>query len=241
MCGRRKAEKTGIIYNSEMDFSLLQDIAKQIPEGVLIQFHWNGDPLLYSRLGEALDLFDMQIKCFDTNGKLLMQKYYEIVDKLDTITISTFENDPEWEEQYQILKQFIDKKGNKKPNVVIRCLGEIDPDRRKLYEETGCVIANRILHSPMGSFNYTKKTVIPEHGICLEMLFHPAININGDISICVRFDPDKIGVLGNIKENSLIEIWNGDKRREWLQYHIQNKRDKIPLCKKCEFYGIPRG
>jgi radical SAM protein with 4Fe4S-binding SPASM domain len=241
MCGRRKLEETGIVYNSDIDFSLLELISKRIPDNLLIQFHWNGDPLLYPQLGNALDLFKNHIRCLDTNGKLLLEKYDDIVNKLDTITISTFENDPEWKEQYDILIKFLNKKGNKTPNVIIRCLGEIEQERRKLYEETNCLIADRILHSHKGSFEYTKKTVVPEHGICLEALFHPAININGDVSICIRFDPDKKGIIGNIKENTLIEILDSKKRKEWLQYLIQNKKEKIPLCKSCEFYGIPRG
>ncbi len=196
---------------------------------------------MYSRFGEALKLFNKQIRCLDTNGKLLLLKANEIINNLDTITISTFENDLEWEEQYNILKEFLRLKKEKFPRVIIRCLGNIDEERIKLYKELNCLMVCRILHSPMGSFNYDKKTTIPEHGICLEMLMHPAINVDGDVSICVRFDPFKKGILGNIKNNNLKKIWNSEKRIKWLALHIKGLRNKVPLCETCEFWGIPRG
>ena len=93
----------------------------------------------------------------------------------------------------------------------------------------------------MGSFKYEKKTVVPEHGFCLEMLSHPAINRFGDVSTCVRFDPNREAVIGNLNEQTLEEIWNGEKRKKWLELHINGKRNQVPLCSKCEFWGIPRG
>lgn len=244
MCGRRKIDKEypelAVKYGF-MDFQLLQKISKELPESIVIQFHNNGEPLLYPRLGEALSLFNKQIRCLDTNGKLLIEKKEEIVENLDSITISTFENDDEWEHQYETVLNFLEYKKNKKPFVVIRCLGNISEDRRKKYENLNCRIANRILHSPLGSFGYSKKTVVPETGICLEILSKMAINIEGEVSICVRFDPHRKGIIGSIKENTLTEIWNGSKRQSWLKHHISNKREQVPLCEKCEFWGIPRG
>lgn len=248
MCGRRKREKKYPTitnkYNKEINFKLLETIAQQLPKNIMLQLHNNGEPLMYSRLGDAIKLFENQITCLDTNGKLLMDKYDEIINNLDTITISTFQNDPEWLEQYDILNAFIQKKGNQKPNVIIRCLGDIDEERMLKYEklkQKGCLIAKRILHSPDGSFKYKKEPVIPETGICMEMLGHPAINVDGDFSICVRFDPEGKGILGNIKNNTLTELWNSEKRLQWLKEHIKGTRQNIPMCSKCEFWGIPRG
>ena len=244
MCGRRKVERENpnmAIECGEMDFTLVEEIARQLPDDIVIQFHNNGEPLLYSRLADAMDLFPSRIRCFDTNAKLLMKRADDVIGRLDTITISTFERDPEWEEQYEIVKQFLAYKGTKTPNVVIRCLGEIRDERRKKYEDLGCIIANRILHSPLGSHTYQRQTTVPEVGFCLELLGHMAINFRGDVSICVRFDPKRDGVLGNIKEMPLLDIWNSDKRRHYIRQHVLGKRDSLPLCRECHFWGIPRG
>lgn len=239
MCGRRSRE----VKNPEikktygfMDFGLVEKISKQVPRNIVVQFHNNGEALLYPNFGDAVRLFPEQIKNVVTNGKLLMKKYDEIVDNLDTISISIFENDVESEEQYEIVKEFMKNKGNRKPYTIVRCNGDVDMSR---YEKMGLKVARRILHSPMGSFNYKRRDpTIPEIGICLDFLNHLAISKNGDVSICVRFDPNRLGVIGNIKNNSLEEIWNSDLRERWMQLHKEGKRENIPLCEKCEFWGV---
>jgi radical SAM protein with 4Fe4S-binding SPASM domain len=219
----------------------LEKLSKEIPNNTLIQFHNDGEPLMYPRLKDALGLFKGNIRTLNTNGKLLLAKLNDIVDNLDSIVISVIENDPEWEEQYQILTNFIKLKGSSKPNIVLRILGDIGEERLNLYKSLNLQTAYRQLHAPEGSFNYQKQTTVPEHGICLEMMSKLAIDRYGNVSPCVRFDPNHEFIIGNINDNTLDEIWNGDKRKEILQKHIDFKRNEIPFCAKCQFYGIPRG
>ena len=244
MCGRRKVEVDYpelAAYDNHIDFKLLELIAEQLPPHILAQLHWDGEPTVYPELEKAINLFDKQITSFNTNGILLLKKATEIIGNLDTLVISIIENDPTWKQQYGILEQFLKVKGKFNPNVILRCLGHIEEERWKLYNKLNCIITKRILHNPMGSFGYKKEPVIPEHGICLDFLSHMAINSYGDVSICVRFDPEKKGVIGNVNEQTLEEIWNGPQRMEWLELHKQGKRTEIPLCSGCEFWGVPRG
>jgi len=242
MCGRRKLEKKmpdfKNFYNKEMDFSLLEKISKETPFGITVQLHNNGEPLLYSRFGDAVNLFNNQIVNIVTNGKLLLKKYDEIVENLDTLSISVFENDIESEKQFEIIKKFLKKKGSKSPYTTLRLVGNVE---RQKYENLNTQIISRTLHSPMGSFEYRRDPTVPETGICLDFLNHLAINFEGNVSICVRFDPNKLGVIGNVKENTLQEIWNSEKRMEWKLSHIKGERNKVPLCSYCKFWGIPTG
>lgn len=241
MCGRRKIDRDypEIATNyGDMDFELLEKIAQQLPEGIVVQFHNNGEPLLYPRFGEAIGLFGNQIRCLNTNAKLLVGKADEIIDSLDTITISVIENDDEADEQYALVKEFLKIKGERKPHMIYRCLGEVDMKR---WAELDGTIVTRILHNPMGSFKYKKQPTVPEIGICLEILNHMAINRFGKVSICVRFDPKGLGVIGDVNSNTLADIWNGTQRQEWKKYHLEGKRDKIPLCSYCDFWGVPTG
>lgn len=241
MCGRRKVDRDypELAMNyGDMDFELVKSIAKQLPDGIVVQLHNNGEPLLYPRFREAAKLFERQIRCTDTNGKLIIEKADEIIDNLDILTVSTFENDEEADEQYELIKEFLEIKGDSKPNVIIRCLGDMNLDR---YKEFGCIIATRILHSPMGSFKYQKNPTVPETGICLDLLGHMVIRHNGDVSICVRFDPEGVGILDNCNDTPLINIWNGPRRKEIVKYHIEGKREKVELCSRCEFWGVPTG
>lgn len=169
----------------------------------------------------------------------LIQKADKIIDKLDTLSISVFKGDEEAEEQHQIIEEFLKIKGSKKPFTSLRLIGEVDD---KKYKEFNILIIRKVLHSPLGSFNYKKlKPTIPEIGICLDFLNHLAINRTGDVSICVRLDPKKLGVIGNINNKTLSEIWDSEKRSEWKKYHILGQRNKVPLCSFCHYWGVPTG
>jgi radical SAM protein with 4Fe4S-binding SPASM domain len=242
MCGRRKIDREYselAVKYGHMDFSLVEKISSELPEGIVVQLHNNGDPLLFPRFGDAVRLFDKQIKNIVTNGKLLVEKAEEIIGNLDTIAISVFENDDEADEQFETIVKFLELKGDKKPFTILRLNGNIESEER--YRALGLKIARRILHAPEGSFNYKKDPTIPEIGICLDFLNHLAINKDGDVSICVRFDPKRLGVIGNMKDQSLSEIWNSEKRSDWLNCHKEGKREKVPLCSYCHFWGVPTG
>lgn len=241
MCGRRKVERErperAIAYG-DMDFEMVKEIEAQLPHGIVVQFHKDGEALLYPKFGEAVSLFKGRIRNIVTNGKLLVEKANEIIDNLETISVSIIENDPEGEEQLEIIRKFLEIKGNnRKPAVSLRFVGDINESK---YKSLGLLVVRRQLHSPLGSFAYKKKPpTVPEIGICMDFLSHPTISREGDFSICVRFDIEKSGVIGNIKNNSIYDIWNSSIRRQWLQYHIEGRRDKIPLCAKCEYWGVP--
>lgn len=240
MCGRRKVDREypelAIDYG-DMEFSLLEKIAPQIPEGIVVQFHRDGDALLYPHFGEAMQLFTKHIRNIVTNGKLLVEKADEVIGNLETLSVSIFEADDEAEEQKEIIREFLALKKDKKPFVTLRLIGDVDQSK---YEEFNQLFVRRVLHSPMGSFQYVKRQpCIPEVGICWDFLQHPCINRKGDFSICVRFDPQGLGILGNVNEHSLAELWNGPKRQAWKELHVQGKRQNVPLCAKCEYWGVP--
>lgn len=241
MCGRRKIDREYpeiAMGYGDMDFKLVESVAEQLPEAIVVQLHNNGEPLLYPKFGEAAKLFRRQIRCMDTNGKLIVERVDEIIGNLETLTISTFENDKEGDEQYKLIEKFLKIKKDRKPNVIVRCLGRMDADR---YKKLGCIIATRILHSPMGSFGYKKNPTVPEVGICLDLLSHMAIRRDGKVSICVRLDPRGLGVIGDSTTTPLVDIWNSPERKKWLELHIEGKRHNVPLCSYCDFWGVPTG
>lgn len=241
MCGRRKVERDFpelTLDYGDMDFELVKRIAEQLPPNIVVQLHNNGESLLYPRFGETVKAFGKQITNVVSNGKLLVDKADEIIDNLDTLAISIVEDDPESDEQYRIIEEFLKMKGERKPFTILRLNGDVDPER---YKKFGLIMATRIIHSPMGSFNYRRDPTIPEIGICLDFLHHLAVNSKGKVSICVRFDPKGLGVIGDATKQSLADIWNSPIRMKWLEYHKKGRRDEVPLCSYCHFWGVPTG
>ena len=239
-CGRRKLEREhpDLCNFGDMDINFVEEISSQISPGTVCQFHWNGEPTLYSRLGEALGLFKHCIRQFDTNGKLILEKADEIIGNLDILTISVVERE-EQDEQYERVCHFLEKRGVRKPALVYRLLGNVNKAER--WGRLPGVIAKRILHSPDGSRCYTKPVTVPEIGVCLDLLTHLAIDRLGDVSVCVRFDPNKQGVIGNLNYHSLDSIWNCTMRKYFIDMHLEGYRNKLFLCSKCDYWGIPRG
>ena len=227
----------------DMPIEMVREISRQIPKGVFIQLHNNGEPLLYPDLMKAMRYFDGSYIGLNTNGKLLIEQNKAICRYLSSITISIIPDDPEGEEQLEIAEEFLGY--DVRPLVVFRLLGRID-QRRKLIinnwseKHEKVEVCHRILHSPDGSFEYEKPVTKPEIGICLEMLHKLAIDRYGNVYPCVRFDPEKKNLLGNVSEHSLLEIWNSVLRKLWVQYHINGRRDKVGLCQACKFWGVPR-
>ena len=240
MCGRRKIERDfpKLADWGDMDFELVENIASQVPEGVVVQFHNNGEGLLYPRFGEAVELFKNHYRCITTNGELIVEKAGEIVGILDSMAISIIPNDSRASAQYKNILKFIELKCSHSPLLIYRCLGKVD---FRIYEKLPGIIVKRVLHNPKGSYDYEKDVTKPEIGVCLDLLHHLAIDRHGNVSPCVRFDPYEKLVLGNLYEKSLAELWNGKKRKRLLNLHWAGNRDKHPFCTICEYWGVPRG
>lgn len=242
-CGRRERDRlVGAADYGDMDFELMKMIAAEVPVGIVIATHNNGESMLHPRFGEGVALFKGR-GCFVytvTNGKHLMEKFDEIVGNLDAVSVSIVENDGEVEAQNQlnILREFIAKKRFGKPFVTLRFVGKIEDEEK--YLTLDLPIVRRTIHQPKGSVGYRKAAVVPECGLCWDFMTRLAIDRFGNVSPCVRFDPDGKLRLGNIRDTRLDEFWDGEKRTLMRELHTSGRRKDIPYCgDKCEFWGVP--
>ncbi len=232
-CGHQK--NPNIEYGT-MNFNLLKNIAPQIPNDIVVSFHRSGEPTAYPYFRGALSLFFNNITSLVTHGMNLVKKADEIIDNCTTVTVSIHKGDSDTKEQIEILKQFMELKGNRRPQVQVKWVGYVG----KCEEIKGVRFIRRDLHLPQGSYGYVKRPpTIPECGVCGDLLGKPSINWQGDVSVCNRFDPDKLGVIGNVTVESFDDIWNGEKRKQFLNAHMVGKRELMPFCRKCTFWGIP--
>ena len=241
MCGRREMERDHpeLCDWGDMDHDMMRAIAYQVSRGTVVQMHNNGEPLMYPYLADALMSFYHCVRQFNTNAKRLVERASEIIGKLEVLTISVIENDPEGEEQFDIVSEFLQLKGNDKPTMVYRLLGDVK--NAEWWKGFPGIIARRTLHAPGGSYAYRKPAVVPEIGICLDLLTHLSIDRYGNISLCVRFDPEGKLRLGNVKNITLMEAWNGEKRRKYLAEHTRGNRNDLAGCQDCTFWGCPTG
>ncbi|MDP2924022.1 MAG: radical SAM protein [Candidatus Omnitrophota bacterium] len=70
---------------------------------------------------------------------------------------------------------------------------------------------------------------------CHTLWLSPSINWDGMVSICC-IDWNEEEVLGNVKERSLAQIWQGEKIKQYRTYHLTKQYSKIPICAYCNYW-----
>lgn len=222
----------------DMNFELLKGIRAELEPGSLtVQFHRDGDPLSYDKLGEALDLFGGGgfIRNLVTHGETLHERADEIIDRCESVTVSVFGTDPDANLQYEAITKFLERKGTRLPRLLIKAVGVCDVTRY-----AGLPIMRRRIHTERNDRYVKAVPMMFESGICQDFLSKPAIAWNGRVYQCVRFDDREDGYLGSLYEYSLDEIWNGPRRKQWLAAHIAGKREQANArCAQCTYYGVP--
>lgn len=73
---------------------------------------------------------------------------------------------------------------------------------------------------------------------CPWIYYSLAIHVNGDVVPCCR-DPKGQEVMGNILRESLDDIWNGPKYREF-RARIMSDQGAVGICKLCSSYPVSR-
>lgn len=82
-------------------------------------------------------------------------------------------------------------------------------------------------------------TNINERIVCPEPFSKLAINVDGTVSICC-VDWSHGTVIGDVNTQSLMEIWHGEKLKEFRLLHLKGKRKQIDACSNCDYLkGLP--
>ncbi len=152
------------------------------------------------------------------------------------------------------------KQSNSKLKLVLQYLvtrlseGQI-PQAEKLAAETGAVLRLKSMqvydmasvsywmpsksrfrrYSEEGE-RYVVKSRLPNN--CARMWFNPVVTWDGLVVPCC-FDKDAGYVMGDLKQNSLREIWNGDEYRKFRKA-VLTGRKKLEMCRNCTS-GLERG
>jgi radical SAM protein with 4Fe4S-binding SPASM domain len=75
---------------------------------------------------------------------------------------------------------------------------------------------------------------------CFQPSYKLVVNYRGDAVICTN-DYFAKSVMGNVAEQSLLEIWQGPAFQEARRTLRQRERGKLPACKGCNLISTPLG
>lgn len=240
-CGHQNAAIHPRREDGDMGTPLVKALAREVPTGIVVQFHRDGDPLAYGDdLRIPLHLFDGRVRSIVTHGETLGTRAPELIGHCESVCVSIFRGDPDREIQLASLRSFLDQKGDQLPRVFLKVVGDMSDVELVPYVDLGVPLMRRLLHIARNNSRYTGgMPAMPEHGMCLDLLHHPSVAWNGDVYLCNRLDSHGAGILGNCYAESLSDIWNGERRAQWVQSHRDGRREDVPLCRDCHYYGIP--
>lgn len=69
---------------------------------------------------------------------------------------------------------------------------------------------------------------------CPLVLYMLSISANGDASIC-NDDWGHWHQLGNVRDESVSDIWRGEKLRSFRELHLEGRREENRACKGCDY------
>ncbi len=197
-----------------------------------------------------------------TNATLLTQEEAEMIVEshaLDEIRFSVdrgtkelFESirvGAEWESVKENILKFVEinnKRGKKiKTGIICIVPPEKEFDVKWMSEDFKFLFSNidNISLRYPHNFDGSKDLGLPrrsentaEQKMCYLLLGNLVILPDGDAVVCCA-DINSRGVIGNITENRLEELYFSSKRLSMITMFVKDKKNKIPLCKNCEgFY-----
>ena len=88
-----------------------------------------------------------------------------------------------------------------------------------------------------GTKNFYGEELDVNRKVCAQSFYFMQIGCEGDIFPCPVPGLGKNLSMGNAKEHTLMEIWNGSRRRGFLRKMLKKEKDQIPDCATCTCFN----
>ncbi|NUO08527.1 MAG: radical SAM protein [Candidatus Brocadia sp.] len=231
----------------------------------IITLNKDGEPLLHPELPRMVQYAKDNKAAykinFYSNGILLTEEKSEELIKsgLDTIHISIdaftretyrkIKNSQKIEVVEENVKRLIELKKklhSDTPLVIVKIIHTPDTqDEIKPFINKWKGIANFVeigeYHTWDGTL--TSQNLVEQSNVaqktkrypCTFLWYNPVILWDGRVTTCC-VDYQGKGIVGDIKENTLAKIWQGDALQKVRKAHLEGRYDSILLCGKCQFW-----
>jgi len=77
-------------------------------------------------------------------------------------------------------------------------------------------------------------TALRERQVCPEPFSRLAVNFDGQVSVCC-VDWSFGTVVGDLRRESVTDVWNGERLRRFRLAHLRGQRGDIPACANCQY------
>lgn len=256
MCPRTHGMKRKLEY---MDLSLFKKIIDKVCKfnprngNIRLQLHHFGESLLHPQLKEILLYCKSKnvATMISSNGTVLTKEKREaIIGNLDRIWISFDSIDKEtyekmrkganFEDTIEKVVKLIEEKGNRIPLVEMSTLlHENKEDYEKFWREKGVKkFIWKNYHNWRGEEkikNFTNIKLKIPNGACGYLFSCFSVLVDGSVvPCCMDYNGDMI--MGNLKDQSIEEIFTGDKYTFMRFNHLSGYKKYLYLCSECTNY-----
>jgi radical SAM protein with 4Fe4S-binding SPASM domain len=205
-----------------------------------LKLYFFGEPLLHPQIGEIMFLSHQVCDRVEltTNGMALTSaKALEMVTApLDYLRVSIYQDVRHPENVVRNVKALWSCRtilGSKKPYICVKVFNrEQEEAIRRDYEGICDEIAIEGLHT-IGSDLVQFGGHEVKHKACPYPFYNLVVKSNGDVvPCCVAWE--KSLVVGNVKDESLADIWRGDKLAVIHRLHLEGRRRELAACAQCD-------
>jgi len=232
-----------------MDFKLYEKAILELAainyKGI-IAFHVNSEPLLIKNLDEYISfarthLSDSWIQILSNGKSLNSVNGKKIIEAgIDELSLNIYNDDLKAKLPKNIIKfekEVLLKFFNK--NQIYAGHKNNKPSGKFIYYNIFRRLLNEVLTNRAGTAPNKKsnKSVLGNYGFC-EYPFHQFnITANGNVSQCCC-DLNFSNPMGNVKFQTIQEIWEGKKFTELRKNLLSGTRKTSSLCSQCDFFGL---
>lgn len=242
-----------------MDMALTERIIDQCKESGInyVTIYGFGEPLLDKSFFERIKYAKKKgIERVTTNTnaefldeycaeRILESGLDEIYISFDAATLETYKkirpnlHFNKVEDNIQRLIEIRNRQNKKKPEIYLSFV--VSPDNEhevrqyiNKWKTRVDGVSISLMHNWTGSLNRDSGVEHYKKDPCRLLWTDMVISWNGDVPLCCNDYENRI-VLGNIKEQTIKDIWGGDKINGIRQHHKNGAFDKVSLCAKCEY------
>ena len=217
-----------------------------------MELHFRGEPTLHRNLRDIIKLLRRDVEYLGLSTHAGTLKSESVRDSLLSLEYVTFSIDGV-EDDYEKIRVgnnfvkvvegldlfFKEKEDSKFPLVDIQTVEVPGTDfelQKQLVQE---LIENKGWKAQFRSMEDTltwqrNLTPLRDKEICENPWNSVSIKANGDVvACCLAFEDSPDITYGNLYENTLMEIWHGERAEEFRRGHAQGKPNKF--CRACSF------
>ena len=161
------------------------------------------------------------------------------------------------QEIYDKIKQFReirDGKNANNPFLYVKMIDTCSEENQEFLNIYGKLADEAVIEEPMNWNGYEQRPLLdmlyegckkPEitknfRSACPYPFYSLAVTADADV-VCCCVDWNKMTIVGNLKDHSLQEIWEGNRLRNFQKQHLMGMKSLNAGCKNCEvLYRCPK-